>query len=67
MQRTEFEVGTSQVNVGGTADLNCLFTVHTVLQVVDLHGDGPVLTCLLINLSDLRADFQTTTVCTTVK
>jgi len=64
VQRTEFEVGTSRVNVHSTADLNYLFTVP---QVVDLHGDGQVLFCLLIILSDLGAHFQATTDCTTVK
>jgi len=67
VQRTEFKVGTSRVKVRSTADLNYQFTVHTMLQVVDLHGDGQVLSCLPINLSDLRADFQATTVCTAVK
>ena len=62
----EFEVGTSRVNVCSTADLNYQFTVHTLLQVVDLHREGQVLACLLKNLSDMRAYFQATTVCTTV-
>ena len=60
MQRTEFKVGISRVNVRSNADLNYQFTVHTLLQVVDLHGDGQVLSCLSINLSDLRTDFQAT-------
>jgi hypothetical protein len=60
VQRTEFEVGNSQVSVGSTADLNYLFTVHTVPQVVDFQGDGQVLYCLLINLSNIRADYQAT-------
>jgi len=67
VQRTEFEVSNFQVNVGSTADLYYLITVHTVPQVVDRHGEGQVLSCLMINLSDIRADFQATTACTTVK